>query len=157
MKEIRRAPLFSWFKITWTEGNLIPYGIEEKFIITNNYVSLNRKTDKLFWLDETKDWISRKWRFSTDDEILEEKLDILSVYFLNHREPKIRVSGCDLPNLTIEIKRFNGEKIKEEYKGTLKDNDFGRLLEYIEDFIPKNAPRPYFIDGVPYYGDEVEE
>ena len=85
MKEIRRASLFSWFKITWTEGNLIPYGIEEKFIITNNYVSLNRKTDKLFWLDETKDWISRKWRFSTDDEILEEKLDILSVYFLNHR------------------------------------------------------------------------
>ena len=55
---------------------------------------------------------------------------------------------------TIEVKRYDGTTIKEDYYFNMRKNEMDKLIDYLMDFIPKNAQVPYFIDGYPLDDEE---
>lgn len=149
MSVCERIPLFKWFKITWEDGYFCLAQSKEKLIITNKSIKFTREPIHNFAYEEYGTYDKCKWSFSTDDDYYEEKLNILCIYFLNHKEKFHKINGCDTPIFTIEVKRYDGEIIKDHYCFDMKTNEMDKLIEYIMEYIPKNAQKPYFIEGYP--------
>lgn len=153
MSMCERIPLFRWFKITWEETFYCLARCKEKMIINNNSVRFIREPYDDILHDDFGPEEKCKWSFNTDDENFEEKLNILCIYFINHREKYHKVKGTDSPVFTIETKRYDGVIVKDRYYFNMKLNEMDKLIEYIMEFIPKNAQIPFFIEGSPY--DEI--
>ena len=155
MTVCERVTLFRWFKITWEETFYLLARCKEKLIINNNSIKFSREPiDDILPYDNFYPEEKCKWSFNTDDENFEEKLNIICIYFLNHREKYHKIHGQDAPMFTIEVKRYDGTTIKEDYYFNMRENEMDKLIDYLMDFIPKNAQVPYFIDGYPLDDEE---
>ena len=152
----KSGPIYKKLTIKWSLGGLTLISCEEKMVITSESVSFERKTDNIFDPDEPH-WTDCKWKFKTNEYKYLEKFDILCIYFANHRNPKHRALGCDVPVFSIETERYDGVKYKEDYMCDLLANGFDEFVEMLKEFIPQLTSEPYFIAGVPEDSDEEEE
>ena len=151
MEEMRSVPLFDWFKIIWEDGYNSPVRTKETFIITNNSVSFIRTSVNELEINDPFSDIKCKWHFKTNDLDFEARLNAVCLNFLNHYDSRKNVERDGSSIFTIEARKHNDKLIKRQYKDTLEDNDLEVLLELVEEFIPKHAFKPFFINGSNIY------
>lgn len=155
MEKIRCAPKYSKFVIKWFDGSFGCVHSKEKFIVSINGVSFERKTEGLIIPESLEDNCeSVKWNFKINDFDFEEKFEKLCDCFIKTMDKGNRFSGCDVDLFSIELTLYDGTKIKREYMGNLEANELYGLAKEIRKFIPEVAPTPYFLCFV---DDEEEE
>ena len=156
MEETRCAPKYSKFIIKWSDGSFGCVHSKEKFVISMNGISFERKTEGLI-MPEGFDNDNIKWNIKINNFDFEDKFDNLCDCFLRTMDTGNRFCGCDVDIFSVEVILYDGTKIKRDYMGNLEANFLFELSKEIRKFIPAIAPTPYFLCFVEEYEDDEDD